>query len=145
MHGRLHGKQRHDLEQVILNDIAQTSRGFIESATLLDSELLGQGNLHALYVMMVPDRLQKRIGEAEIKDIHDRFLAQEVVYAKNRFLRKHGVRDPVQVAGGRQVASRSEEHKSELQSLKRNSYAVFCMTKKTPSHNTTQPNTNPRA
>src|SRR3546814_3318340 len=72
MHGRLHGKQRHDLEQVILNDIAQTSRGFIESATLLDSELLGQGNLHALYV-------------------------------------------------------RSEEHTSELQSLMRISYAVFCL------------------
>src|SRR3546814_2019280 len=145
MHGRLHGKQRHDLEQVILNDIAQTSRGFIESATLLDSELLGQGNLHALYVMMVPDRLQKRIGEAEIKDIHDRFLAQEVVYAKNRFLRKHGVRDPVQVAGGRQVASarffdnnRSEEHTSELQSLMHNSYAVFCLnTNKEKCANTT--------
>src|SRR3546814_11237659 len=88
MHGRLHGKQRHDLEQVILNDIAQTSRGFIESATLLDSELLGQGNLHALYVMMVPDRLQKRIGEAEIKEIHDRFLAQR---SEERSVGKEGV------------------------------------------------------
>src|SRR3546814_4234025 len=29
------------------------------------------------------------------------------------------------------VADRSEEHTSELQSLMRNSYAVFCLTKKT--------------
>src|SRR3546814_8422922 len=29
---------------------------------------------------------------------------------------------------------RSEEHTSELQSLMRNSYAVFCLTKKQPHH-----------
>src|SRR3546814_17996986 len=75
MHGRLHGKQRHDLEQVILNDLAQTSRGFIESATLLDSALLGHGNLHAFSVLRVPDRLQTRIAEAEFTYIHDPFLA----------------------------------------------------------------------
>src|SRR3546814_2535277 len=33
-------------------------------------------------------------------------------------------------------APRSEEHTSELQSLMRNSYAVFCLTKKTKIHNT---------
>src|SRR3546814_8980982 len=32
---------------------------------------------------------------------------------------------------------RSEEHTSELQSLMRTSYAVFCLTKKTKKHNTT--------
>src|SRR3546814_2462597 len=31
---------------------------------------------------------------------------------------------------GRQAHERSEEHTSELQSLKRNSYAVFCLNKK---------------
>src|SRR3546814_10464153 len=33
-----------------------------------------------------------------------------------------------------QVGKRSEEHTSELQSLMRNSYAVFCLKKKTPIH-----------
>src|SRR3546814_5570929 len=33
---------------------------------------------------------------------------------------------------------RSEEHTSELQSLMRISYAVFCLKKKKPHHNTTQ-------
>src|SRR3546814_9493548 len=33
------------------------------------------------------------------------------------------------------VQPRSEEHTSELQSLMRNSYAVFCLKKKTTHHN----------
>src|SRR3546814_5261640 len=36
---------------------------------------------------------------------------------------------------------RSEEHTSELQSLMRNSYAVFCLTKKTTDHQMTHYNT----
>src|SRR3546814_5508758 len=38
--------------------------------------------------------------------------------------------------------SRSEEHTSELQSLMRISYAVFCLKKKNPPQNTTEPSTN---
>src|SRR3546814_3508688 len=36
-------------------------------------------------------------------------------------------------------AARSEEHTSELQSLMRNSYAVFCLKKKKTTMRTTQP------
>src|SRR3546814_1056592 len=36
------------------------------------------------------------------------------------------------------VAARSEEHTSELQSLMRSSYAVFCLTKQTTPHSKTQ-------
>src|SRR3546814_6419237 len=42
-----------------------------------------------------------------------------------------GVRQPVAVIG----VERSEEHTSELQSLMRISYAVFCLKKKTRLHN----------
>src|SRR3546814_2775755 len=40
-----------------------------------------------------------------------------------------------------ETVPRSEEHTSELQSLMRNSYAVFCLKKKNKeqTHNTTQP------
>src|SRR3546814_1013452 len=38
-------------------------------------------------------------------------------------------------------ADRSEEHTSELQSLMRNSYAVFCLKKKKQKHKTTRQNT----
>src|SRR3546814_5383813 len=39
-------------------------------------------------------------------------------------------------------SQRSEEHTSELQSLMRISYAVFCLQKKTTQNNTTQAKTN---
>src|SRR3546814_4919202 len=39
-----------------------------------------------------------------------------------------------QVAGTRHRSSRSEEHTSELQSLMRISYAVFCLKKKKKKH-----------
>src|SRR3546814_10331501 len=43
---------------------------------------------------------------------------------------------------GRPLRCRSEEHTSELQSLMRISYSVFCLNKtKTPESNTTQPHT----
>src|SRR3546814_2103800 len=38
-------------------------------------------------------------------------------------------------ASSSSAATRSEEHTSELQSLMRNSYAVFCLTKKTTIDN----------
>src|SRR3546814_3239738 len=37
---------------------------------------------------------------------------------------------PAPARGGRRDRGRSEEHTSELQSLMRSSYAVFCLTKK---------------
>src|SRR3546814_1803739 len=43
--------------------------------------------------------------------------------------------------GNRAIASRSEEHTSELQSLMRISYAVFCLKKKTHKIYTTKPTT----
>src|SRR3546814_5250350 len=54
----------------------------------------------------------------------------EVVEAQRRLLagREHYRLDPV--GERRQVALRSEEHTSELQSLMRISYAVFCLKKK---------------
>src|SRR3546814_9095628 len=43
-------------------------------------------------------------------------------------------------AAGADIVGRSEEHTSELQSLMRLSYAVFCLTKKKKKKKTTQSN-----
>src|SRR3546814_8188440 len=48
-----------------------------------------------------------------------------------------GERAALSATGGTRMTIRSEEHTSELQSLMRNSYAVFCLKKKkTYTHNT---------
>src|SRR3546814_7587189 len=46
-------------------------------------------------------------------------------------------REGEQQVGGLAFVGRSEEHTSELQSLLRISYAVFCLKKKKKSHNAT--------
>src|SRR3546814_6808206 len=62
--------------------------------------------------------------------------------------RPTNARDPCETAGDRQIAGgddqrhhkRSEEHTSELQSLLRISYAVFCLKKKKTTKDTEQKN-----
>src|SRR3546814_6793612 len=48
------------------------------------------------------------------------------------------VPDQIGMVHARSLLLRSEEHTSELQSLMRISYAVFCLKKKTPKHDTIQ-------
>ena len=62
------------------------------------------GYLYAGHVVAVPDRLQERIGEAEIEDIHDSLFPEEVVDAKDRVLREYRPRHVIELAGGGQVA-----------------------------------------
>src|SRR3546814_9697318 len=49
------------------------------------------------------------------------------------------VSDQTLLGGGNDTAHRSEEHTSELQSLMRISYAVFCLKKKKTHNNNTTP------
>src|SRR3546814_5507144 len=71
-------------------------------------------------VWMLPDGGIDVFLLCELGDIHHRPSRQQML-----FVRSEGV-------VGRQVADkrRSEEHTSELQSLMRISYAVFCLKKK---------------
>src|SRR3546814_8982287 len=50
--------------------------------------------------------------------------------------RRHGDIDPNGTAMAKDIGDRSEEHTSELQSLMRISYAVFCLKKKTTNKKT---------
>src|SRR3546814_8067121 len=72
-------------------------------------------------------------------------VCRERSYPEHRYrnidVRLHGIfaaRYPLRVQGRQTVSSRSEEHTSELQSLMRISYAVFCLKKQitTPQINT---------
>jgi len=56
---RLHCEQRDDLEEVVLDHIAQTAGGFVKRAAVLHAEILGQGYLDAGHVVAVPDRFQE--------------------------------------------------------------------------------------
>src|SRR3546814_5274843 len=65
------------------------------------------------------------VGDADIQDTH-RLVGHDVDMGAFHRLRFHDMPAAPAFAG----ATRSEEHTSELQSLMRNSYAVFCLKKK---------------
>ena len=80
---RLHRQESHHLEQVVLNHVADGTGLFVETAAALDAELLGHGDLHALDVVAIPKRLEKRVRETEDQNVLDRFLPKVMVNAKD--------------------------------------------------------------
>src|SRR3546814_4955108 len=93
-------------------------------------EIVGLAAVLAAAMMFEPDPA-KLVAEREQK-----FIAVEMADAEQRdgFGHQRGVaRDMV---GARFQKFRSEEHTSELQSLMRISYAVFCLKKKNNQNNT---------
>ena len=53
------------LEQVVLHHVADRAGLVVERAAALHAEVLGHGDLHALDVVAVPERLEEGVGEAE--------------------------------------------------------------------------------
>ena len=85
---RLHRQQQQDVEQMVLDHVADAADLVIEAAAAFDAEILGHGDLHAFDEIAVPDRLEEGIGEAEIEQVLDRLLAEIVVDAEDRLSRR---------------------------------------------------------
>src|SRR3546814_7546274 len=73
-------------------------------------------------------RLQRAAGGD--RERHREGLSVDPHLRSARRVRGRRRRDALEPVAGRVAAGRSEEHTSELQSLMRNSYAVFCLKKK---------------
>src|SRR3546814_10063481 len=73
-----------------------------------------------------------RLSHPHTVTIHDIGNVGELYYMAMEYLPNGTLKE--RIAAG---LSRSEEHTSELQSLMRISYAVFCLKKKTTAHKTT--------
>src|SRR3546814_5393074 len=63
---------------------------------------------------------------------HDRELMIAIVRSARQYAAQPALRELIE------IETRSEEHTSELQSLMRNSYAVFCLKKKSQTDPITQ-------
>ena len=81
--GLLHGGQRQELEEVVLDDVAPRADGVVVAGARADPDVLGHGDLHVVDVALVPQRLEDRVGEAQGEDVLDRLLAQVVVDAED--------------------------------------------------------------
>ena len=63
------------------DDVADGADGVVEVPAVLDAEALGHRDLHAGDVVAVPDRLDHRVGEAQVQELVGAHLSQEVVDA----------------------------------------------------------------
>ena len=79
--GRLHREMRDDLQQVVLDDVANRADFLVEFAAAADTEGLGHRHLHVVHVVAVPDRLEERVREAEEQQVLHRLLAEVVIDA----------------------------------------------------------------
>src|SRR3546814_4970404 len=106
----LAGKCSRGIRMLSLDDAQKRAEKLVEAA-----RKIGADAADALYICDASTQVQMRLG-----------LLEDVE-------RSEGEDIGLRVFSGRRsatVSSRSEEHTSELQSLMRNSYAVFCLKKK---------------
>ena len=64
---------------MILHDISESPHSVIKRSAILDPEIFGHSDLNRLHVFPTPQRLEPRVREAQIQQVENWFLAQEVV------------------------------------------------------------------
>ena len=102
---RLHRRQGDELEQVVLEDVADRARLLVEGSAALDADRLRHGDLDVVYELAVPDRLEDPVRKAKGEHVLDRLLAEVVVDAKDLVLAEV-LREPVvQLARGGEVVA----------------------------------------
>ena len=78
---RLHRDEAHQLEQVVLEEVAARAGLLVERAAVLDADRLGDRDLDMVDVAAVPDRLEDPVAEPEDQQVPDRLLPEVVVDA----------------------------------------------------------------
>ena len=76
---RLHRGQAEELHHVVLHHVAHGARLVVVGAAPGDADRLGDGDLHVLDVVRVPQRLEQRVGEADRHQVLHRLLPEVVV------------------------------------------------------------------
>ena len=80
---RFHSSKSYKLNQMILYHIPQSSRRFVESATLLDSQILYSGNFYVVDIIPVPERLENTIGKTESQHILRCLFTEKMINTVN--------------------------------------------------------------
>src|SRR5206468_6817499 len=74
------------------SDVAQRSDRVVEMAAVVDAEVLGHRDLHRRDVVRAPDRLEHRVGEAEVQDLLGAHLPEVVVDPVEHYLDRKSTR-----------------------------------------------------
>lgn len=71
---------------MVLDDVAQRSNGVVEGSTVLDAEVLRHGDLDPRNVLPPPQRLERSVAKAQVDEIAQWLLAEEVIHAEDVLL-----------------------------------------------------------
>src|SRR5580704_7765806 len=88
-----------------LNHVAKRASRLIETAATLDSQRLRGGNLHMIYVVAIPERLENAITETKHEQVLHRVFAKVVIDAVDLLFFEHTQYNFVQFLGGGQIAA----------------------------------------
>ncbi len=103
LHGRLHGHQREQLHQVILNHVAQRAGPLVIGCAPLDAHRFGSRDLHVVDVPAVPDRLEHPVCEPEHQQVLHGLLPEIVVDPEYLVLLEMAVQQLVEGPGTREI------------------------------------------
>src|SRR5699024_628780 len=103
--GFLHRDQRHELDQMVLDDVAGRADAVVVSGPAAEADVLGHRDLHVVDVVAVPDRLEKLVGEPEREDVLDGLLSEVVVDPEDRVLGEHRAHHVVELAGALEIVT----------------------------------------
>src|SRR6478672_628950 len=92
-----HRQVRQDLEQVVLNHVANRAGLVVECPPALNSEVFGHGYLHALDLIAVPERLQNCILEPQKNHVTHRSFPQVMIDAKDVLLVESTEQNPIEL------------------------------------------------
>ena len=90
---------------MVLDDVAHRAHRVVEVPAIGDVEVLAHSDLHAGDELPVPDRLEDRVREAQVEDVLDGHLSEEVVDPVELRLVDQRVQLGVEGARGREVVA----------------------------------------
>jgi hypothetical protein len=103
---RLHGDEGEDLEHVVLEHVPEGPDAVVVGgAARGHAHGLGDGDLHQLDVVAVPQGLEDGVVEAETQHVLDRLLAEVVVDAEELVLVEHAVQLGVELRRALEVVA----------------------------------------
>ena len=88
---------------MVLDQVAQGAGLVVVAGAGADADVLGGGDLDALHVRAVPERLEDHVREPQDQHVLDGLLAQVVVDAVDLRLVEDGEQPPVQLERGLEV------------------------------------------
>ena len=103
--GGFHGDEAEELEEMILDHIAEGASAFVVGATGFDAEGFGGGDLDMIDVAVIPEGLEDFVGEAEDHDILGGLFAEEMVDAEGLAFGEGFANDGVEIFCGGEVSA----------------------------------------